>query len=243
VRSKKAGKKRPRPEVREEILFENFSKSSPEDFSAEKMWVEEWNDFVRQNMEGLRNPQNDIQAKLREILEDKLRVRWMKKLENMTFMGSAETEDPPVRILTYRLTSWRDLFFPRLMLELKFGVVFLFLYLVPTFLLLSLVSLIAEVRYTPLIYFLFIPAVGAMYGGSSCGYTLLRYAVPLIGTICWLVSSNGPAFKTILLLWVLTILYSSCIHLLTFIVMDILRQINIFNAFERDYLLILRCLK
>jgi hypothetical protein len=209
-----------------------------------QMWEERW-DSILEIYKGLQKPKNDAQEQLLDILEDKLRVRWMKRLVSSPSMVSMEEGGPLVQILTKRRTSWKDAFFERLKLELKFGVVFLFLFVAMTFLPLWILSSVIEIRYTPLAYFLFITAFAAIYLVSSYSYKsggdiLLSYAVPLVASIYWLVSSNGPIFKTVFLLWIIAFLYHTLMYPLAWIIMH---KIKLFDPFECDYCLTLRGLR
>jgi hypothetical protein len=180
---------------------------------------------------------------LRDILEDKLRVQWMKKINDALSIGSKKTEDLPITIPALRVTSWRDSFFYRLELDLKFGVLSLLLYAATTLFPLWLLSLVFEIPYRALAYLLLIPAVMTVYfavdplGFSSCGQMILYYLLPVGGSFYWLFSSTGPTFKTVVLLWIFTTLYRSYMNRLALLLVF---KVKMFDAFEREYLMMWR---
>jgi hypothetical protein len=161
----------------------------------------------------------------------------------MLSMGSKKTEDLPIAISTLRVTSWKDAFFYRLNLDLRFGVFFLLLYAATTLFPLWLLSLVFEIPYRALASLLLIPAVMTVYftvdplGFNSCGQMILYYLLPVGASFYWLFSSTGPTFKTVVLLWIFTTLYRSYMNrLASFLVF----KVKMFDAFEREYLLMWR---
>ncbi|MDR3230250.1 MAG: hypothetical protein LBT65_02325 [Synergistaceae bacterium] len=220
--------------------------SEEEYFTLGDLWQARWK-VILEAMPDLRNSRNDVQDKLLDVLYDKMRVRWLKRMEAEVSLKSMETEGRSVRILIRKGSSGDDMLFHRLKLEPMFCAFFLLSFSVLTFPPLSLLSFFFDVRYMPLALLLLMEAATVMYflappKHRSCGQMLLGCVIPVVSLICRLVSSSGPEWSTVLCLGAFTVVYHAFIHRLTLSIIRILKHVAPLDPFECDYISALRCL-
>jgi hypothetical protein len=212
-------------------------------------WEAEWEEIQR-DMELY--PQNNVQKLLLDVLEGKLYSRWLPvhndRMEAEDALGDAQgveyvviKDELPEEVKACQ----NELFIYRSRLESKFGIIFLMTFSLLTFLPLFLLSFIWSVQYQPLVYLLFIPAMTITYFAPPferrLEHHLRCYAVPVIVTVHWLVSSSGMPFKTVAYLWLFTTCYYILLRVATWKIIDKVKKY--FDPLGYAYLLTIRNLK
>jgi hypothetical protein len=213
-------------------------------------WETEWED-IKWDME--LHPQNTVQKALLDVLEDTLYSRWLIAYNSRKFEDTSQNADDAEYFFTRNKelpeeetkACQDELFTYRFKLECKFGLIFLTVFSLLTFLPLFLLSFVWGIQYQPLVYLLLIVATTVTYFTPPFerrGSDYVRcYAVPVIVTIHWLVNSGDVLFKTMVCLWLFTTFYYVALHTVIWAVMDRIKKS--FDPFGYAYLLTIKNLK